>query len=58
MAAVVRLRYVGPHDAVVIPGIPDPVQHGQEFDCGGSLAAGLLDQPGNYERVNTTSKGA
>jgi hypothetical protein len=55
MAAVIRLRYIGPHDQVVIPGVPDPIRHGAEFDCGGVLAEGLLAQATNYERV---TKGA
>ena len=56
MAAVERLRYVGPHDVVEIPGVPDPVARGQEFDIGGTAAASLLEQVANFERVTTTDK--
>jgi len=55
MAASVRLVYNGPHDAVLVPGVADPVRRGQEFSVEPETAGapsgwakpppGLLDDP-------------
>jgi hypothetical protein len=53
---VKKLTYVGPlGDGVDVPGLGD-VAPGSPVDVPDDLAAGLLDQPSNWQAVTTTTK--
>lgn len=57
------LRNVNPCGAVDLPLLGRVVEAGEEFDIADDLAAGLLEQVGNYESVSvpatkTTAKRA
>lgn len=46
-----KLRYIGPHDAVDITSADITVARREPFEATGDLAADLLRQPENFERV-------
>ena len=48
------VKYIGPHDAVDVPlpnGTEATVKHGEALETTGEHAAGLLEQPSNWEAV-------
>lgn len=53
MASAIRLRYVGPHDAIEgVPGVVEPIRRGTEFSVAPEVACSLLEQAGNFEAVD------
>lgn len=48
----VRLRNINPIGAVDIPALGLSVDAGAEFDVPSEVAAVLLEQTGNYEKVS------
>lgn len=56
-----KLKYVGPHTAVEVPLPPyghlvAVVERGETYDFPPDFAAGLLDQPTNWEAVKAAPK--
>lgn len=47
-----RIKYVGPHDAVDVPGA-GTFERGQEAEVDAALAKSLLEQPDNFRAVTT-----
>lgn len=45
------IRNVSPLGALVLPALGREVEAGEEFQCPDDIAAGLLDQPTNFEEV-------
>lgn len=54
-----KLRYVGPFDAIEIPdlGIPEVKRNGT-FEVPADAAALLLEQVGNYAKVSSSAAAA
>ena len=55
------VRYIGPHDAVDLyhpDGHVATVKHGDKFETTEEHAAGLLEQPTNWEPVKAAGKSA
>lgn len=51
-----KIKYIGPHDAVEIVGHPGVVASGEEFDVAPDLGASLLEQAVNYEPADDESR--
>lgn len=48
-----QLRYIGPiGETIEIPALRLLVEPGEPFTADGEIAASLLDQPSNFERVD------
>ena len=50
-----KLRYIGPHDAVEVDGL-GVVERDATVEVKGKLADSLLDQPSNWTRTDTPEK--
>jgi len=49
----VKITYVGPHDAVEVPGV-GAVKHGDALTVPDSLGKSLLEQATNWQPVTAT----
>ena len=52
----VRLRNTNPLGTVDVPLLQRTLEAGEEFDCPSEHAEALLEQTGNYERVESVTK--
>jgi hypothetical protein len=48
-----KVRYVGLFDAIELPSLQLTVERGAEVDIPDDVAAGLLEQVGNFEPVTS-----
>ena len=56
MSSTVRLKNTNPLGAVDVPLLRRSLEAGEEFDCPSEHAEALLEQSGNYERVQSVTK--
>lgn len=50
------IRNISPLGGLEIPALGRVIEGGAEFDCPDDIAAGLLDQPTNFEEVKKGGK--
>lgn len=55
--ALVRIEYVGPHWAVLVPSLSVEVKRGESVEVSEEAAAGLLEQDDNWRKAEPAKSG-